>query len=191
MGMLFNTAATVDILAVVNTVFSKEGLKRIRQNTSSWQGVFSSLPPAGGTYKALNNPSSGSGLNMDLDDGKGLRSANWQAWLGILDDSTMINPDQGATGSINVSTYIGKHISTVIGDASFAQIEFFAVPGTDPSASSSNIGAVALPYSDQATDKSLIITIKTATLDKLLAANLGIGYASGSRRRRPRQRGDE
>jgi hypothetical protein len=184
MGMLFNTDATMDILKVINGVFNKNGLKRIRENSTSWQNAFNSLPNGTtGTYATINgNPSMS--LNIDLDGGKGLRSANWQIWLKILDKTTMTpNPDTGS-GSINVSNYIGVHIKAAIADTSFTQIEFFAVPGKSPSSSSSNITAVAAPYSDGSSDKSLIVTVNTATLDLFLAANLAEEFSGHHRRRR-------
>jgi hypothetical protein len=173
MGMLFNTEATVEIIAKVNAAFNKQGVRRLRidQNLAGggggggtdWMSIFNALPNAGGkngTYASVVKD-----FPIDFDEGKSLRSKNWRAWLNKMDGSTMTNPDTGA-GQINVALYIGQKISAVINDTSYDQIEFFAVPTAPPASAARNISASARDVTANA-EKSMVIQINTSTVDNL------------------------
>ncbi len=161
MGMYFNTPATVRTLAILNTVFNKAGLRRIRDE-GVWADNYQQLPGAHGTYATFGVP-----LGFDHDDAT--LSKNWSDWLTNIFDKELM-PDNLTI----IATAVGQALNNAITDPNCVQIEFFGVP------QKTGITAtiISLPEKQKPT-YSLIVTITTTTKDVLLAAA----------RRRSRQQG--
>jgi hypothetical protein len=142
MGMLFNTDDTLRILKVINQAFSRQGLNRLRKDTTyPWATAFSQLPnPNGfggatGTYNTV-----AKALGIDLDGGTGLGSARWHKFLNILD----VQPQQGSV----VATIIGQAISNALNNKNYSQVEIFAVP-TSSAAVAPVLTATVFDFTDK------------------------------------------
>ncbi|MGO8831808.1 MAG: hypothetical protein ACLQE9_03205 [Roseiarcus sp.] len=184
MGMLFNTDATIEILAKLNETFSNAGLARLKvadaANAQYWSNLFQTIGTTVSgnvinTYDSVAVP-----LGIDLEVGsskKGLKTANWQAFLKHVDNH--FNNAAG-TGD-HVSTRIGKKIATAITQTTnpYAQVEFFAVPS--PKSAAPYVSVSFVDYSDPNSGLSLIVLVNTCTVDELITVSASI---SGGRRAR-------
>jgi hypothetical protein len=167
MGFLFNTHATREILKHVNNTFNRDGLRRILQDQAAgtnWNALFQSMgTPGVSTYSSVCRP-----LEIDFDIGSAspsLLSKRWKKWLHYI-DGNMDYLGSGKFASAVIGAALAKAVPSA-GASMYTQVEFFAVPSTNPGAGNS-VGVQTKDFIDSYGETSLIITIYTQTVDGLL-----------------------
>jgi hypothetical protein len=156
MGMLFNSAATLDILKQLNKYYGAGNINSIRGTAANYQ----LWPLLAGTYDFVTHlPTPLVPTATGLD---GLPAAPaWKKFLHFLDT----HPNQKKRGGEFCATTVGNAIYEALNNINCLAIEFFAVPDAS---NTKHISVDTFDPVDIKKHTTKTITVYTVPYDKLL-----------------------